>query len=157
MPFIHLTTFVAAPIERVFDLSRSIDLHQQSMLRYNERSVGEKRSGLMKTGDVVIWQAKHLLKERKLKVAITDMKPPFSFVDEQVEGDFAMMKHEHYFKELQNGTFMIDQFHFEIAYGKLGALFNQVYFTRYMQRLLEERNELIKKVAEGANWKQFLQ
>lgn len=157
MPYIHLTTFVAAPIERVFDLSRSIDLHKQSMQRYNEVAIGEKRSGLLKAGDEVIWQAKHLFKERKLKIKITDMKPPFSFIDEQVDGDFVKMKHEHYFKELQNGTFMIDQFHFDIPYGKLGALFNKVYFTRYMQRLLEERNEQIKKVAEGAHWKPFLQ
>lgn len=31
MPLIHLTTFIQAPIERVFDLSRSIDFHVASM------------------------------------------------------------------------------------------------------------------------------
>ena len=29
MPTIHLTTFVAAPAQRVFDLARSIDLHRK--------------------------------------------------------------------------------------------------------------------------------
>ena len=31
MPLIHLTTFIAAPAERVFDLSRSIDVHKKSL------------------------------------------------------------------------------------------------------------------------------
>ncbi|MBD0294000.1 MAG: cell division protein, partial [Flavisolibacter sp.] len=45
MPFIHLTTFIAAPIERVFDLSRSINLHKASMKAYNERPIAGKISG----------------------------------------------------------------------------------------------------------------
>ena len=36
MPFIHLTTFIEAPVQRVFDLSRSIDVHKLSMQRYAE-------------------------------------------------------------------------------------------------------------------------
>ena len=67
-----------------------------------------------------------------------------------------MMKHEHYFKEVENGTLMIDQFHFESPYGRLGVLVNKIYLRRYMQKLLELRNEVIKQVAEGNQWKQYL-
>ncbi len=157
MPYIHLTTFIAAPAERVFDLSRSISLHQHSMQRYKEVPVGELRTGLMKEGDVVTWQARHLLKERKLKVKITSFNSPYAFTDEQVEGDFVMMKHEHYFKPIENGMFMIDQFWFEIPYGIMGKWLNRLYLTRHMERLLEQRNSVIKQVAESNEWKKFLQ
>ncbi|MFM7563387.1 MAG: cell division protein, partial [Planctomycetota bacterium] len=39
MPIITLTTAIAAPIETVFDLSRSIDLHIASTAQTNERAV----------------------------------------------------------------------------------------------------------------------
>jgi hypothetical protein len=70
---------------------------------------------------------------------------------------FEMLKHEHYFKPIQNGTLMIDQFRYEIKSGRLGDLLNKVYLTKYMERLLEERNTVIKEVAEGPQWKKFLQ
>lgn len=156
MPYIHLTTFIAAPVERVFDLSRSIDLHKISMQKYGEAPVQGTTFGLISEGETVTWKAKHLFKERFLKVKITFFKRPYLFIDEQLEGDFKMLKHEHYFKEIGNGTLLIDQFRYEIGRGKVGALFNRIYLAKYMERLLEERNKTIKEVAEGLQWKKFL-
>lgn len=156
MPRIHLTTFVEAPPERVFDLSRSIDLHRQSMQHYKEEPVQGKRNGLISEGEDVTWKAKHLLRTRFLKTKITFLQRPAAFTDEQAEGDFKMMKHEHIFKPCDNGTFMIDIFHFEIPYGFLGKMINQFYLTRYMQTLLEHRNKMIKQTAESNQWKNFL-
>jgi ligand-binding SRPBCC domain-containing protein len=157
MSFIHLTTFIAAPQERVFDLSRSVDLHKHSMNKYAEKIVKGTMTGLMNLNDEVTWKAKHLFKERVLRTRMTELKTPDYFSDEQVDGDFVMMKHEHYFKPVENGTIMIDQFHYGIKYGFLGKLFNQIYFEKYMERLLSERNAVIKKIAEGNQWKQYLQ
>jgi ligand-binding SRPBCC domain-containing protein len=156
MPYIHLTTFIAAPIERVFDLSRSIDLHKVSMQKYGEVPVQGTTFGLLADGETVTWKAKHLFKERFLKAKLTFFKRPYLFIDEQVEGPFKSLKHEHYFKAIQNGTLLIDQFRFETGRGKAGALFNNLYLTRYMERLLEERNKTIKEVAETAQWQKFL-
>ena len=65
--------------------------------------------------------------------------------------------HEHYFRPVENGTIMIDQFRYEIRYGFLGRLFNQTYLEKYMKRLLSERNAVIRKAAESNQWKQYLQ
>ena len=67
-----------------------------------------------------------------------------------------MMKHEHYFKAVENGTIMIDQFQFESPKGIFGKIVNQLFLIKYMTRLLEERNAVIKKVAESNLWKQYL-
>ena len=155
MPFIHLTTFIAAPQERVFDLARSITLHKQSMTKHEEKVIEGTTSGLMNLNDTVTWTAKHLMKQRILKVQITKMQSPDFFVDEQVRGDFAMMKHEHYFKPIENGTLMIDQFHFETPKGFIGNLLNKFYLEKYLTSLLLKRNEMIKKIAESNQWKQY--
>ena len=156
MPLIHLTTFIAAPAQRVFDLSRSISLHKNSMSAYEEKAIAGVTKGLINNGEEVTWSAKHLKKTRILKVAITAMQPFESFTDEQVAGDFRLMKHEHVFKPCDNGTIMIDLFSFEIRYGFFGRIFNKIYLTNYIKQLLEERNKMLKKVAEGNNWNVFL-
>lgn len=156
MPTIHLTTFIEAPAERVFDLSRNIDLHKESMARHREEAVAGTRFGLVEKEDTVTWKAKHFFKTRILRSKITDMKKPQMFVDEQAEGDFKMMKHEHHFKTCNNGTIMIDLFHYEAPYGTIGKLFNRIYLTRYMKKLLERRNSMIKEFAETEKWKKLL-
>ncbi len=157
MPTIHLTTFVAAPVERVFDLSRSIDLHKQSMTKHKEEAVAGVRFGLIEKDETVTWKARHLMKDRILKTRITEMKKPETFTDEQAEGDFKYFKHEHHFKPCDNGTIMIDIINFESPYGAIGKGFNKVFLTKYMKRLIESRNTVIKKFAEGADWKKILE
>jgi ligand-binding SRPBCC domain-containing protein len=156
MPYIHLTTFIEAPRERVFDLSRSVDLHKSSMKHHEEQVVNGVMTGLMNINDDVTWKAKHLFKERTLKIKITQMQRPEFFCDEQLNGDFLSLKHEHYFKTIENGTIMIDQFRYELKKNFIMKLVNRVYLEKYMRRLLEERNAVIKTAAEGNQWKQFL-
>ncbi len=156
LPLIHLTTFIEAPADRVFNLSRSITLHKKSMEHTREVAVAGTVSGLLGLDETVTWKAKHLGKQRLLKVKITQMQEPLSFTDEMVEGSFRSMKHEHHFKEVSNGTIMIDLFKYEIPYGRLGKLFNQLYLTKYIRRLLEQRNRVIKEYAESNKWQHLL-
>ena len=156
MPTIHLTTFIAAPPDRVFDLSRNVDLHKESMKGHAEEAVSGIRFGLIEKEETVTWKARHFFKKRLLRTKITAMKIPQMFVDEQIEGDFKMMKHEHHFKPCDNGTIMIDLFHFESPYGTIGRIFNTLYFTRYMKKLLERRIRTIKEYAEGDKWRRLL-
>src|SRR5690606_17815051 len=117
MPTIHLTTFIAAPVHVVFDLTRHVGLHKMSMASHKEEAVAGTRFGLIEEEDTITWKARHLFKTRLLRVKVTKMKKHEMFVDEQSQGDFRMMKHEHYFKPCDNGTILIDLFHFESPYG----------------------------------------
>ncbi|MEX6688722.1 SRPBCC family protein [Danxiaibacter flavus] len=156
MPLIHLTTVIHAPAQRVFHLSRSIKLHEISMRQTNEKAISATATNLMQPGDVVTWQARHLFKKRLLKVTITEMQQPDYFKDEMIEGDFLSMNHEHHFKAIVNGTIMIDLFKFESPFGIAGKIFNSVYLTNYIRKLLTQRNMVIKQYAESDNWQTVL-
>ena len=156
MPLIFLQTIIKAPQETVFDLSRSVDLHKASMTHHREEIIDGIRSGLMMKGDEVTWQAKHLWRSRTLKVKLTGMEAPHFFTDEMVKGDFKKMRHEHEFKRIGEGTLMIDRFYFVTPFGAFGQFVNFLFLKNYMKKLLRERNNIIKRVAESNLWKQYL-
>ncbi|HEY0677148.1 MAG TPA: SRPBCC family protein [Chitinophagaceae bacterium] len=156
MPTIHVTTFVSAPVERVFDLCRSIDLHKKSMSHTKAEAVAGTTTGLVNLNDSVTWKAKHLGKIRILKSRITTFEKPFSFSDEMSEGDFKSLVHQHHFKPVENGTIMIDIMNFEAPYGSIGRIFSKLYLTNYLRRLIEHRNQVIREYAESEKWRHVL-
>ena len=157
MPTIHLTTFIAAPVKRVFDLSRNITLHKLSMQKTGEQAVSGTTSGLIKKDETVTWKAKHLFKTRFFTSKITEMEPFEKFTDKMVRGDFKSFEHEHYFKPIENGTIVIDIIKFETPYGIVGKLLNKFYLTHYMEKLIRMRNDVIKNYATGEKWRALLQ
>src|SRR5258708_29530793 len=140
MVFIQLTTFINAPIDRVFDLSRSINLHKISTSDTNERAVAGTINGLINKDETVTWEAKHLFKIRRFTSRIISMQTPNSFTDEMINGDFKSFQHEHHFKSVDNGTIMIDLLVFESPLGIIGKAVNKFYLKNYLQQLLEKRN-----------------
>lgn len=156
MSSIHLTTFIASPTKIVFDLSRSINLHKISTAHTNEIAIAGVTSGLINKNETVTWQAKHLFKTRRFTSKIIDMQSPVFFVDEMTKGDFKSFKHQHHFKEVKNGTIMIDIIHFESPYGILGRIVNKIYLKKYFETLLLKRNKVIKDYAETEKWKVIL-
>ncbi|MEP7238945.1 MAG: SRPBCC family protein [Ferruginibacter sp.] len=156
MAKIHLTSFIAAPIERVFDLSRSINLHQISTASTNEKAIDGVMTGLINKNETVTWQAQHLLKARQFTSKITEMRSPDFFIDEMIKGDFTSFHHEHHFKAAENGTIMIDIVNFETPYGKIGKIANSIFLKSYLQNFLLKRNEVIKEYAETQKWKTIL-
>jgi len=119
---IELRTFIAAPPERVFDLSRSIDLHRQSMAGSREEAVAGRTSGLIGLGETVTWRARHFGVRQRLTVRISGYERPRWFRDELVRGAFATMTHDHYFDAADGGTEMHDVFRFSAPAGPLGRL-----------------------------------
>ncbi|MBX9783359.1 MAG: SRPBCC family protein [Chitinophagaceae bacterium] len=156
MPTIHLTTFIEAPQNVVFDLSRHIGLHKISQQQHKEEAVSGTTSGLIQEGGSVTWKAKHLFKTRFLTIKISQMQTPSFFEDVMEKGDFKLFEHEHHFKPAQNGTIVIDILRFESPYGVIGKLFNTVYLSRYLKQLIEQRNKTIREYAESKKWEALL-
>jgi ligand-binding SRPBCC domain-containing protein len=153
---IHLTTIINAPVERVFDLSRSINLHKISISETKEEAIAGVITGLINQNETVTWQAKHLFKLRRFTSKITNMEKPVHFTGEMIAGDFVSFKHDHHFKTINNGTLMIDLVEFKSPFGALGYLVNKLYLKSYLQKLLMKRNGVIKEYAETQKWRAIL-
>jgi ligand-binding SRPBCC domain-containing protein len=156
MPLIQLSTFIKAPVQRVFDLSRSIDLHKISTAHSKEEAVAGTTNGLINVNETVTWQAYHLFKKRRFTSVISEMTMPEHFRDEMTEGDFVSFKHDHYFDAAGGGTIMSDIIKFKSPYNIIGVIFNQAYLTGYLKKLTVKRNECIKLYAESGAWKSIL-
>ncbi len=146
---IYLETEITAAIERVFDLARDIDFHQQSMGSSHERAVAGRTSGLIGPGETVTWRARHLGLKWSLTSRIAAFEPPFRFVDEQVKGPFAWFRHEHRFESIPGGTRMIDDWQHASPMGVLGRLVDRLVLERLLRRLLQTRNAALARKAEA--------
>ncbi len=153
---IELTTTIAAPIERCFDLSRSIDLHMASTDFTGERAIAGVTSGLIGSGEEVTWSGRHFGFRITHTSRITAFEPPTHFQDCMVRGMFRRFCHDHHFEAYENITLMKDVMEFEAPLGLLGKLVERLVLARHMRRLLERRNRCIQQTAEGENWKAYL-
>ena len=156
MPVIELKTTIHAPIKRCFDLSRSIDLHADSMSHTHEKPIAGRTSGLIELNETVTWSARHFGITQQLTSLITDVESPSFFADEMVKGAFKRFRHEHHFSEKDDTTTLIDIFEYTSPLGLVGRLFDALILKNYMRDLLIRRNEVLKEYAESDQWKKLL-
>jgi ligand-binding SRPBCC domain-containing protein len=156
MPTILLETYIDAPIDRVFDLARSIDLHKLSTKGTNEEAIAGRVSGLIELDETVTWRAKHFGVFQNLTVRVIEMDKPSVFSDIMIKGAFAEMTHTHKFEQVDNRTKMIDVFQFKSPLGLLGRLVDYLFLTKYLTRFLIDKNQELKRVAESDEWIKLL-
>lgn len=151
-------TLIAAPVERCFDLARSVEVHVLGNDHFGEQAValGGVTSGLIGLGERVTWRAKHFFVRQELESEITAYERPDYFQDRMLRGAFRSMEHDHFFCEVDGGTEMRDVFRFAAPLGMLGRVAEVLVLRRYMSKLLQERNRVIKEVAEGGEWEKYL-
>ena len=153
MSLIQLQTLIAAaPPERCFDLSVSIEIHLASAATTGERVISGPRSGVLGPGDTVTWEARHLGMRCRLTVKITAYERPRMFRDEMLSGPLRRMRHDHWFEPHADGTRMRDEFEFASVLAPLDALV----LKPHLRRFLLTRNDTIRRVAEGTDWRRYL-
>ena len=152
MSIIHLTSFISAPIDRVFDLSRNLTIYKNVFQNRNEKFSSGAGSTLVSHGETISFHAKHGGKIRVVTLRITAMERPYSYTEEQVKGDLEYYKHDHHFKTTVNGTIMIDIIDFAGPKDFIGKFFGRIYFKRYVEVLVRKRNEVIRQYAETEKW-----
>jgi len=155
------TTVIAAPIARVFDLARSVEVHLAGNIHHGEQAVALEgaTTGLLALGDTVTWRARHFFIRQRLTSQITACDRPAYFQDTMLRGAFRSMQHDHLFRTLPDGqTEMRDLFRFSAPIPILGRLAELLVLRRYMQSLLRERNAVIRQIAESPDqtWRNYL-
>ena len=145
---IELATDIRAPREVCFDLARDLDLHLRSMARSGEQAVAGRTTGLIGLGEEVTWRARHFGIHHHHTSRITAFDRPSYFRDSMVAGRFKTFEHDHIFEAVDGGTRMRDILLFESPLGILGRCVDRLVLARYLTRLLEERNRVIRAAAE---------
>ncbi len=158
---VHLQEILVidAPIQRCFDLSRSVEIHVAGNTHFGEQAVaqGGVTTGLIGLGQQVTWQARHFWVRQQLTSEITQFSAPDYFQDTMLRGAFASMQHDHYFRAISDTqTEMRDEFRFAAPLGPLGRIAEWLVLRRYRTALLHERNLVIKQVAESDVWREYL-
>jgi ligand-binding SRPBCC domain-containing protein len=159
MQLIQLETKIAAPPERCFLLSLSIDLHMESTAPTRERAIAGVTNGLIGPSETVTWQGRHFGLMLQHQSLISVYEKPHHFQDVMVRGLFRSYTHDHFFEPTADGgTLMQDHCRFVGPLGLLGWLAETLVLRRYFTRLLIERNQFIKTVAESPEekWRAYL-
>jgi len=153
------TTLIDAPIERVFDLSRSVEVHLLANIHEGEQALatGGVTTGLVGLGEQVTWRAKHFGFWRDLTSKATVVEPPTYFQVTMVKGVFRSMQADHLFRRLPSGaTELTDIFAIAAPVPILGRIAEALLLRRYMMALNRERNAVIKQLAESNDWQLYL-
>ncbi|MDI1306565.1 MAG: SRPBCC family protein [bacterium] len=149
MTTIKIRTKIKAPIQTVFDVSRDIDVHQQSASPTKETAIDGITTGLINYNETVTWRGKHFGFYLTHKSRITAMNLYEYFVDEMEEGKFKSFRHEHFFYEKNGVTTMKDKLYYEMPYGFLGELFDFLFLKNHLISFLIERNKTLKNLSEN--------
>jgi hypothetical protein len=152
-------TLIDAPIDRVFDLSRSIEVHLLANVHENEQALAVRglTTGLVGLGDQVTWRAKHFGLWHDLTTKATEVKPPTYLQITMVQGVFRSMQADHLFRSLPSGTTQLrDTFAIAAPLPILGPIAEVLFLRRYMIALNRERNAVIKQLAESHDWQRYL-
>jgi ligand-binding SRPBCC domain-containing protein len=126
----HITTRIAAPIERCFDLARDIDFHVRSMASTGERAVAGRTTGLIALGESVTWEGTHLLVRQRFTAQVTMLERPLHFRDVMTAGAFRSFVHDHRFEQVGDQTRMHDEVDFRSPYGLLGRAIDLLFIAR---------------------------
>lgn len=153
------TTLINAPVERCFDLSRSVEVHLHANVHCGERAcaIGGVTSGLIGLSEQVTWRAKHFGFWHQLTNTMSALEAPYYFQVTMVRGIFRSMQADHIFRPLPTGvTEMKDILSIAAPLPLLGPVAETLFLRRYMLSLLRERNRVIKGIAESSEWEKYL-
>jgi len=152
-------TVIDAPIGRVFDVSRSVEVHLLANVHCQEQTlaIGGVTAGLVGLGEQVTWHAKHFGLWHSLTSKATVVEAPHRFQVTMVDGIFRSMQADHLFRSLPSGaTELRDVFAIAAPLPILGPVAERLFLRRYMVALNRERNAVIKRVAESDEWRRYL-
>lgn len=119
------------------------------MSRYRERALVSPGNGPMSLGDSVTWRAWHFGLPWTMTSRIVECEPPARFVDQQARGPFAVFRHEHTFDDQDGVTIMTDRVELRAPGGPVGRIAERLLLGRYIERLIDERNDYLARRAES--------
>ncbi len=148
---------IAAPVERVFLLSTSVPVVQMTLgMKPVTGKGGWRGNGLIVAGDTVDWRGWKFGLPQMHTSVISGYKEGAFFQDTQLRGRFAAFQHDHHFAAVDGGTELWDEVRFALPFGGAGALVAKYLMVPEIARLVRRRFALLKGLAEGEGWRQYV-
>jgi hypothetical protein len=142
-------TIIHAPIERCFDLARSVEVHLAGNVHCGEQAVaaGGVTSGLVGLGERVTWRAKHFGVWHQLTSRDHPNGPPAYFQDVMVAESSASCGTIISFARSRPPRPKCATFSPSPRRSRYSAVSRNPFLRRYMRNLLRERNAAIQQAA----------
>jgi len=148
---------VNAPIERCFQLATHLQLVSDVLgMKAVERN-GARSEGLVAGGDRVVWYGWKFGLPHMHESVISRYDPPIFFQDTMERGRFKRFQHDHQFNEVGGHTLMVDYVRFSLPMGLAGRLVGRQIVVPHVVKLLRTRLLLLRRLAEGEGWRQYLE
>jgi ligand-binding SRPBCC domain-containing protein len=144
---------IEAPIERCFLLSTSIDLVAQTL---KLRPVEGKTTGAILDRDRVVWRGWKFGFPAFHETLITGYSRPSFFQDTMARGYFNYFQHDHHFHFIDGYTSVWDVVRCTFPLGYVGHQFGRKVVVPHIQHLLRSRHLLLKRLAEGDGWREYI-
>ena len=145
---IEVVTRIEAAPGVCFDLARDVEVHAETLAETGERVTLRPAHRLLRLGDEVEFEGRHLGVRQRLRARITAFDRPRHFRDEMVRGAFRSFVHDHAFAPEAGGTCMTDRVRFEAPGGLLGRLVERAVLRPYLTQLIAARGRALRRLAE---------
>jgi ligand-binding SRPBCC domain-containing protein len=156
MSAIHITNFIAAPTEIVYDLSRHMMLQKKSMEMVGINQIRGISSGLVSVGDTTMWRISVMKKPFFFSLKIAENSPFNQFTEMMSAGPLESFEHTRHFKSIKNGTLVIDEINYELPKRFWSKFIDTFFLRNQLMDLLTARNKVLKEYAESTKWKALL-
>lgn len=96
-------------------------------------------------GQLLAYHVHPILKRPLLWVSeITQVNPPFMFIDEQRYGPYRLWHHKHTFQEVHDGVLAEDVVDYIMPFGKLGAIIHRLLVEKQLKEIFDYRAKVLK-------------
>ena len=144
---LQITTLIAAPTQRCFELSLNVDLERGSV--EGLVAIAGITHGQIGPGETVTWRSRQFGIPVRHTTEISGYDPPVFFQDRMMRGMFAKFVHDHFFTPLgENMCEMRDSLELHMPLFLGGVVTERLLVRRRMLKMLLRRNALIKETAE---------
>lgn len=138
--------FVGHPPDEVFAFfsdARNLERITPQFLRFKVLSAS---SAAVREGTLIDYRLRLWGVALKWQSRIECFEPGRQFVDVQTRGPYRRWRHTHTFEEAPGGTRIVDEVHYELPFGPLGALAHAMFVQRMLRKIFDYREQAIAKI-----------
>lgn len=151
------TRKIDAPGRRVFDMVRSVDVHQAAVPVIRARIEKGRKQGLLELNEQILWSAIYFGIRFRITMTVSACDPPFHYNETNSSGPFRVFKHTYTFTDLgDHQTLLSDELELESGFGFIGRWIDCVFLAPAFRKALEVRMDHLKLWSEEGAWRRWI-